>query len=193
MPLRPIVRSEPAPRVAPTFIWTVVVPLLLLLSITLLLGMLNKEPATFLNTFSMRLIAVQTFVTGIASLGMLLVMVAGGVDLSVGSLVALVTVVIAVAVRDWGISVPTAIVMGVTIGALGGLFNGAMITGLGVVPFVATLGSLMIFRVFARWLSASTTIYVPEGAGPRWLGQLLAIEPTPAWLGVAPGVWLLSA
>jgi ribose/xylose/arabinose/galactoside ABC-type transport system permease subunit len=73
------------------------------------------------------------------------------------------------------------------------LVNGGLITGLGVVPFIITLGGLKIYRGLAKWLSSSTGVYVPKEAKPSWFGSLMAVEPKPDWLIVAPGVWLLLA
>jgi ribose/xylose/arabinose/galactoside ABC-type transport system permease subunit len=122
---------------------------------------------------------------------MTIIIISGGIDLSVGSIVALVTVVSALLVRDVGWSLPLAMAAGVVLGGVCGLFNGSMITGLGVVPFIITLGSLKIFRGLAKWLSTSTAVYVPLEAKPWWFGRILATEPEPRWLLVAPGVWIL--
>ena len=80
---------------------------------------------------------------------------------------------------------------GVVLGGVCGLFNGSLINGLGVVPFIITLGSLKIFRGLAKWLSTSTAVYIPGEAKPWWFGRILATEPQPRWLLVAPGVWVL--
>jgi ribose/xylose/arabinose/galactoside ABC-type transport system permease subunit len=79
----------------------------------------------------------------------------------------------------------------VLLGGLCGLINGSLITGLGVVPFIITLGSLKVYRGMAKWLASSTSVYIPEGSKPWWFGRVLATEPSPSWLLVAPGVWVL--
>jgi ribose/xylose/arabinose/galactoside ABC-type transport system permease subunit len=61
-----------------------------------------------------------------------------------------------------------------------------------VVPFIITLGSLKIYRGLAKWLATSTAVYVPLEAKPWWLARILATEPEPRWLLVAPGVWVLA-
>lgn len=173
------------------YAWMVFGPFLGLLLISALFAWLTRGTGSFLTGDNWRLIAVQTVVVGVAALGMTVVMIAGGIDLSVGSAVALVTVAIGVLVRDAGWNMIAAMLVGVLLGGLCGLLNGALITGLRVVPFIITLGSLKVFRGLAKWLSSSTQVYVPTTAKPWWLGRVLAAEPTPAWLGVAPGVWLL--
>ena len=109
---------------------------------------------------------MQTVIVGTAALGMTIIMIAGGIDLSVGSVVALVTVVIAMAGRAT-CDVPAAAGdgrRGSSLGGVCGLFNGGLITGLGVVPFIITLGSLKVFRGLAKWLSTSTAVYIPAEA-----------------------------
>jgi ribose/xylose/arabinose/galactoside ABC-type transport system permease subunit len=173
------------------YAWTVLGPFLGLILITLLFAFLTRDSGSFLTTYNWRTIAVQTVIVALAALGMTVIMIAGGIDLSVGSAVALVTVAIALAVRSGGVPLPLAMAGGVVLGGLCGLFNGGLITGLGVVPFIITLGSLKVFRGLAKWLSSSTAVYVPQDAKAWWFGRILATEPQPEWLLVAPGVWLL--
>lgn len=180
-------------RGAIRYAWTVLGPFLGLVLISALFAWLTRGTGSFLAGDNWRLIAVQTVVVGVAALGMTAVMIAGGIDLSVGSAVALVTVAIGVLVRDAGLGMVPAMLLGVALGGVCGLANGALITGLGVVPFIITLGSLKVFRGLAKWLSSSTQVYVPTAAKPWWLGRVLSAEPEPAWLTVAPGVWMLLA
>lgn len=176
-----------------SYAWTVFGPFLGLLLITLLFAFLTRDSGSFLTTYNWRTIAVQTVIVGMAALGMTVIMIAGGIDLSVGSAVALVTVAMALVVRSLGWPMPLAMTGGIVLGGLCGLFNGALITGLGVVPFIITLGSLKVFRGLAKWLSSSTAVYVPFEAKSWWFGRILATEPEPRWLLLAPGVWLLLA
>jgi ribose/xylose/arabinose/galactoside ABC-type transport system permease subunit len=197
------------------WVWTALGPFLGLLLITGLFAWLTRDTGTFLTVLNWRTIAVQTVIVGTAALGMTLIMIAGGIDLSVGSVVALVTVAAArfangVEIGLWwppswlgfdsgqwlGLaalpgSLTVGLAAGVLVGLLCGLFNGALITRLGVVPFIITLGGLKMFRGLAKWLSDSTLVYVEEK--PGWLGRILATQPEPSWLLVAPGVWLLLA
>ena len=171
--------------------WNVVGPFLGLILTTMLFAYLTRESGSFLSLYNWRTIAVQTVIVGMAALGMTAIMIAGGIDLSVGSAVALVTVAMALLIRDHNVSMPLALVCGVLVGGLCGAFNGVLITGLGVVPFIITLGSLKVYRGLAKWLSNSTAVYIPEEARTWWFRPLLATEPEPSWLMVAPGVWLL--
>ncbi len=191
------------------WILTVFGPFLGLILITMLFAYLTRDSATFMTVANWRTIAVQTVIVGVAALGTTIVMIAGGIDLSVGSAVALVTVAMAVSVRGFSVDLPVpfghgplhlfhvkmalplALAAGVVVGGLCGLVNGSLITRLGVVPFIITLGSLKIFRGLGTWLASSTAIYIPEDSKPWWFGRILATDPEPRWLLVAPGVWLL--
>lgn len=203
------------------WLWTVVGPFLGLIATILLFAWLTRESGSFMTVYNWRTILVQTVIVATAALGMTLIMIAGGIDLSVGSVVAFVSVCMAVSVRGteavtmadgsqvwmlvvhlprWlgglTLSLPTmplafALVLGVLLGGVCGLVNGGLITGLGVVPFIITLGSLKVYRGLAKWLASSTVVYIPPESKSWWLGRILATEPDPAWLIVAPGVWVL--
>ena len=185
--------------------WTVVGPFLGLVVIVALFQSLTWPSGRFLAADNWRTIAVQTVVVGAAALGMTLIMISGGIDLSVGSVVALVTVVAGLTLRwleahprlPMGLVLPpaTAVVLalglGVLVGGACGLWNGALITGLGVVPFIITLGSMKVFRGLAKWLSGSTQVYTDAETQVDWFDRALAITPRPGWLLVAPGVWVI--
>jgi ribose/xylose/arabinose/galactoside ABC-type transport system permease subunit len=207
------ISSEEAFRRGPTLggslgrVWTVLGPFLGLIVTVAVFSWLTWDAGSFLTVYNWRTISVQTVIVATAALGMTLVMISGGIDLSVGSVVALVCVAIALAARGTQFHLPAflggvtlyvgpvhlgwALLGGVLLGGLCGLLNGWLITALGVVPFIITLGSLKVFRGTAKWLANSTSVYVPEVAKPWWLARVLATEPKPAWLVVAPGVWLL--
>jgi ribose/xylose/arabinose/galactoside ABC-type transport system permease subunit len=168
--------------------------------ITLLFAALTHGSGLFLTLYNWRTIAVQTVIVGTAALGMTVIMIAGGIDLSVGSTVALVTVCIVLferkldlvmpeSMRAAKLALPLAMILGILLGGLCGAINGGLIAGLRVVPFIVTLGSYKVYRGLATWLSSSTTIYTPNEAKSWWFNRIMAVEPKPDWLLVAPGVW----
>jgi ribose transport system permease protein len=116
---------------------------------------------------------------------MTLIIVSGGIDLSVGSAIALTGVVTAIGIRDgWGPF--TAVLAGVAAGGVIGIVNGLAITRMKVIPFIATLGTLGVARGVAKWIANQETVNVPE----TWVNDLAVTFPRPDWLLVAPGVWL---
>lgn len=149
-------------------------------------------PESFLSLRNVETILRQSAIVGTAALGMTLVIIAGGIDLSAGSMIALSTVVIA-AMLERGAGPLTAAAAGVTAGALCGLFNGALITGLRVVPFIVTLGTLLIVRGAAKGLGREQKIDVPPES-LAWLDDLLAsLGGGQRWMLVPSGVWLMLA
>jgi ribose transport system permease protein len=136
-------------------------------------------------------------VRGVIALGALLVIVSGGIDLSVGSVAALVTVVTMQAFRlleertgSAAIASLGAVASGISVGGLCGLANGVMITRLRVTPFVVTLGMLSIARGLAYWLAGRTQITF-HGAPPPWVKTLAKQRPDFGLFDL--GVWSVVA
>ena len=142
--------------------------------------------AQFFLPGNLELIARQTAIVAAAALGMTIVIVSGGIDLSVGSVVALTTVVIAVLLNQ-GWSPLAAALAGAFAGALCGVINGALITGLRVVPFIVTLGTMILVRGAAKGFADERRIEAPQ----TWLNDLLR-STAPGEAGLLPaGVWLV--
>ncbi len=140
------------------------------------------------SLLDLRLVAVHTMIVGTAAMGMTLVIISGGIDLSVGSAIALVSVAAAIVLERGG-GVASAIVMALGTGALCGLYNALLITGLRLPPFIATLGTLGFYRGVAKWISGSIPVTAPTRGLEAWVQPI----PVPSWLGVAPVVWLMAA
>ena len=143
-------------------------------------------PDSFSSGRNLETIARQTAIVGTAALGMTLVIIAGGIDLSVGSIIALTTVTIAASLQA-DLSPPVAALIGILTGALCGLVNGLIITRFRVVPFIVTLGTLLLVRGIAKGLASEQKIDAPL----TYLIDLLAALSRGAWWIFPPGVWLL--
>jgi ribose transport system permease protein len=129
----------------------------------------------------------QTTIVATAALGATIVIVSGGIDLSVGAIIALATVVIAAFLRA-GAPPLAAALAGILAGVGCGLVNGFLITRLEVVPFIVTLGTMLVVRGVAKGLAHEQKIDAPQS----WLNDLLARLPVErAWMVLPPGVWLL--
>ncbi len=142
-------------------------------------------PGQFLTLYNARTVATQTVIVALGAIGMTYVMASGGIDLSVGSVIALVSVVAAVLLRD-GWSPGVAMLAGLGVGALVGAINGLLVTRLKIVSFIVTLGSMGIARGVAKWLANEQTV----NAEPGWLAELMRKTPDPRWLVVSRGVWI---
>jgi ribose transport system permease protein len=160
-------------------------PFLGLVAVTLIFGLLNNSPARYFSPTNFRIVLSQTVIVALGAIGMTVIMISGGIDLSVGSTIALSSVVTALIIRA-GDSPLIALVAAVAVGGVIGLVNGLAITRLKVVPFIATLGMMGISRGVAKWLAAQQTVNVPD----TWVNGLAVTFPTPSWLLLAPGVWL---
>ena len=146
----------------------------------------------FLGLRNLETLARQTTIVGFGALGMTLVIISGGIDLSVGSLVALGTVVIAwfLGLRAGPWMPPAAAGMAILACGAFGCLSGLLITRLRVVPFIVTLGMMLLVRGTAKGLSREQRVDAPE----TWLNGLLAsLAPSDRWMLVPPGVWLLVA
>ena len=141
----------------------------------------------FYSPFNSVTVLTQSVIVTAGALGMTLIIVSGGIDLSVGSQIALATVVIA-RMLEAGASPLAAALTGVLTGALCGLANGFLITRLKLAPFIITLGALLIIRGAATGMANEQKIDAPI----TWLNALLAKFPDPPWLLVAPGVWVTA-
>jgi ribose transport system permease protein len=135
---------------------------------------------------NLELMARQTAIVSMAAIGMTMVIVAGGIDLSVGSIIALATVVIALLLR-MGVSPLVAAAGAVFAGALCGLVNGVLITQLRVVPFIVTLGTMLVIRGVAKGLAEERRIEAPV----TWLNDLLRVPRGGTLL--PSGIWAVIA
>lgn len=148
-------------------------------------------PPSFATVRNMETIARQTTIVGVAALGMTLVIISGGIDLSVGSIVALSTVVIAWFLQHAGAAPFLAALGGVAAAAAFGLVSGLVITRLKVVPFIVTLGMMLIVRGVAKGIGQEQKIDV-EPERLMWLDELLAsVSKDQSWMIVPIGVWML--
>ena len=143
-----------------------------------------QAPSSFRTMANVQTIARQSTIVGIGALGMTLVIVSAGIDLSVGSSIALSTVVVAWVLKYTDMGPVCAGMAGIGAGALVGLTTGLLIMALRVVPFIVTLGMMLIVRGTAKGIAHQQTIEAPT----TWLNDLLA---SGTWWLWPPGVWLM--
>jgi ribose/xylose/arabinose/galactoside ABC-type transport system permease subunit len=155
-----------------------------LILVALLFGLLVGP--RFFSPANLELMARQTAIVCVAALGMTMVIVAGGIDLSVGSVIALATVVTAQLLRDgsWPLWAAAGAVLA---GAACGLMNGVLITGLRVVPFIITLGTMLLVRGAAKGVAGERRIEAPI----TWLNGLLRTARDGSGLIVPWGIWIV--
>ncbi len=164
-------------------LFTLLGPFLGLVVVFALFAVIDES---FVSSINQKTVATQTVIVALGAIGMTFVIVGGGIDLSVGSVIALASVVTALVVKNGG-DPGVAACAGVLVGAACGLVNGVLITTLRIVPFIVTLGMLGIARGFAKYLAAEQKIDAPR----TWLDSIMEKSPEPSWLVVAPGVWIV--
>jgi ribose transport system permease protein len=160
-------------------------PFIGLIAVVVVFAVMMDSPEQYLSIRNFRIVVAQTVIVALGAIGMTVVMVSGGIDLSVGSGIALTGVVTALALRD-GVTPILAVLQGVIAGGVVGIVNGLLITRLKVIPFIATLGTLGMARGVAKWIAGQQTVNVPQ----TWVNELAVTFPEPSWLVVAAGVWV---
>ncbi len=166
------------------------------IGLILVIGLFSIPTETrefFLTYNNFKIIFTQTVIVAIGALGMTLIIVSGGIDLSVGSTIALTSVVGALLIQHgWG-PAPVLLVM-VASGGLIGLLNGSAIAGLRMTPFIITLGTLGVARGSAKWLADNQTVNYDTSPVNGWMTTADPFShalPTGVW--VAIGLAILTA
>lgn len=168
-------------------------PLLGLVALCVLGALLNRDFATVDNLLN---VLTRTSFIGIISVGMTFVIISGGIDLSVGSMAALIagTMIWTMNALAAGVGAHTfaplvvlaiGIVLALVLGALFGLAHGLLITRGRIEPFIVTLGTLGIFRSVLTWLADGGALTLQNDLadlyGPVYYASLFGV-PVPVWV-----------
>ncbi len=161
-----------------------------MLAALLLIGIVFSvtTEGTFLSPRNLSLLSRQMAVTSMLASGMVLVIVAGQIDLSVGALAGLCGAIAAMLCVNAGFSVPLAFAVALVIGGLLGAAQGILVAALAIPPFIVTLGGMLIFQGILLGLTKGVSISPPVSflaVGQNYL------SPASTW-GVGAGVALLA-
>jgi len=140
----------------------------------------------FVSVSNVKIVLTQTVIIAIGALGMTLVIVSGGIDLSAGSSVAL-TSVLAATLLVKGLPLAAAFALTLLAGVLIGLVNGTLIAWPRMMPFIVTLGTMGICRGVAKWVAKNQTVNAPESAR---VSDLMMTDDLDHFLPLPFGVWL---
>lgn len=167
----------------------------------------SEGGTNFLQPITLQNAWLQTVTVAVAALGMTLIIIAGGIDLSVGSALALSAVVLAVVLDQKGFGFASGLpeayqlsavaAMGtiacIATGALCGLFNGLVISRLKLAPFIVTLGTMSIYLGLAKWPNSGSQVQPDRLTEiPSWLSDwLMATSLRPGYFTFPPAAWLL--
>ncbi|MGH7946839.1 MAG: ABC transporter permease [Opitutaceae bacterium] len=162
-------------------------PFLGLLVVIGLFSIPSETREFFLTYHNFKTIFTQTVIVAIGALGMTMIIVSGGIDLSVGSSIAFTSVVGAMLIqKGWG-PVPALLGM-IASGGLIGLLNGAAIAALRLVPFIITLGTLGVARGSAKGLADNQTVNYEASPINHWMTTA-----DPFSHALPAGVWVTLA
>ena len=129
--------------------------LVLILVVGAVVALINPR---FLSPINLANTANLVGLFGLFAIGQGFVIITGGIELSVGSVIALLGVLFVDLIANYGVPWPTAILLMLALGALIGLAHGLLITRLNMQPFIVTLCGLLIYRGIARWYTADGTM-----------------------------------
>ncbi len=140
--------------------WFIFLFLIGLVGLFAVIDMLVSETPGFLSPENFYIIGRQTAMVSLVAFGMTFVITAAQIDLSVGSIVALVGMVSSLALSRWGLDIFTASALGLMTGALVGLINGLLTTKLEIPSFLVTLAMMGIIRGIAQTITGTQSVVV---------------------------------
>lgn len=192
--------DESGPSNKSRHVWSIIQslgPLLALILVTI--GFAGADTyygeGHFSELRNFRVVLVEAAPVAVAALGMTLIIISGGIDLSAGTASMLCATVLA-SLLSAEYSVPVAVIVTLAAGAICGLSNGLLIGFLRIPPFIVTLGTMTIFLGIAKRIAGGSTVFVDRSLVPGWLSNLSSTMP-PDWQGFVPriatGVWLALA
>lgn len=140
----------------------------------------------FVSVANIKTVLSQTVIVAIGALGMTMIIVSGGIDLSVGSAVALTSVLGASLLnKGWGTG--SAVAMTILAGGAIGLVNGSLIAGLRLMPFIVTLGMMGVGRGLAKWIAGNQTVNYPFDSP---ISNLMKMDDLDHLFPLPQGVWI---
>ncbi|MBV8474455.1 MAG: ABC transporter permease, partial [Hyphomicrobiales bacterium] len=145
-----------------------------------ILGAFNERFLTIDNLLNQGRLMTEI---GLIALPMTLVIVTGGIDLSVGSIVGLCAILLGYSWKIWGFPLPVAIAFAIGVGGLAGFANGLLITRVKVPPLIMTIATLALYRGLAEGISQAHSVR----GYPQWFFFAGQGE----WLGVPTQLWIL--
>jgi ribose transport system permease protein len=175
------------------FLRTVIGPfvaLALVVGVFALADNLQEDGGRFATLRNAQNVLVQSATVGMAALGMTMIIIAAGIDLSAGTAMALCATVLAWVLKE-GYSPALAVGAGLATGCLAGFVNGTLISRLRIVPFIVTLGTMTIYLGLGKIVGNNTMVRPMPAQVPSWMRELLSPRLTHEWMIFSPGVWLL--
>lgn len=159
--------------------------LLAFASLIALLVFFSVASPNFLQTSNILAILQATSVNGVLAIAATLVIITGGIDLSVGTLMTFCAVIAGVVLTYWGMPLPLGILAAIGTGAACGFISGSLVAKMKIPPFIATLGMMLILKGLSLVISGTKPIYFndtpafPEISTGSLIGQIVPAVPVP--------------
>jgi ribose transport system permease protein len=132
-----------------------------------------------------------TSVNGVLAIGVTLVIITGGIDLSVGTLMTFCSVIAGVVLTYWGLPLPLGILAAIAAGTLCGLASGTFVAKMKIPPFIATLGMMLMLKGLSLVISGTRPIYFNDTPGFTDISRGSLIEAVIPGLPIPNGVLIL--
>lgn len=147
-------------------------PLIVLVAAGVVFGLANPR---FFLPGNLSIILQQASIVGALAVGQTLVILTAGIDLSIGAVMVLSSLVMAKLVKDGAVPGPVALLIGLAVAVLAGALNGFLVTRIKLPPFIVTLGTLSIFTAATLIYAQGQTISLPANTFLTWTGSTIAI------------------
>ncbi len=144
---------------------------ILLLALTAEVALFAVIAQNFFTTGNLFEVVRLSVELGLLAIALTPVIVSGGIDLSVGSMMGLAAVLFGAAYHDWGLPLGGAALLALLAGCAGGALNAVLVARLNIPPLIVTLGTLSLFRGIAEGLTRGAINYTDFPARFLWLGQ----------------------
>jgi len=144
-----------------------------LLLLVVLCAIVAVASPQFLSVTNLQNVGRLVGTYGIFSIGVGIVIITGGIDLSVGSMFALLGVLLSLMLTQWHWPALFAVAVVLALGSLLGVIHGLLITRMGLQPFLVTLCGLLLYRGLARYIAADAVQGFGAGTGFEWLRDLV--------------------
>ena len=131
----------------------------IILGLVAMIVFFSFASSSFFTASNINNILLSTMINGVLACGAIFVIVTGGIDVSIGTSMSLISVMLSVFMTWWGVPAWISIILGLVFGGFIGLLNGIMVTKMGITPFIATLGMQMVTAGLAIVITNGSPVY----------------------------------
>lgn len=140
-------------------------------SLILLLVFFSLASPNFLQTSNILAVLQATAVNGVLAIAVTMIIITGGIDLSIGTLMTFCAVTAGVVLTSWGMPLPVGVLAAIGMGGFCGLISGTLVARMRIPPFIATLGMMLILKGLSLVVSGTKPIYFNDTPGYTDIAQ----------------------